>query len=119
MRKTCHECEQEFQGRLDAKFCSADCRSTYHNRVNYEKRAFQRKINKILWNNRQLLHRMNPRGKKSVSHEKLLESGFNFNYFTNIYTTKSGTEYKFCYDYGYFESGNSYYTIVKREEYVD
>ena len=41
--------------------------------------------------------------------------GFDFNYFTSIYTTKSGTIYYFIYDQGYLPLENQYYALVKRE----
>lgn len=119
MKKVCQECGVEFRGRIDAKFCSSDCRSTFHNRKNYHNKKLIREINKILWNNRQILEKLNPKGKTKVSKSKLAENGFNFKYFTNLYETKSGNSYHFCYDYGYIESENEYLTLVKKQEYVD
>ena len=61
---------------------------------------------------------LNPKGKSKVSRDQLLIKGFNFNYYTNIYTTKSGTTYHFCYDQGYLKLENDWYAIVERQEYV-
>ncbi len=119
MKKICEECKGEFHGRSDARFCSDDCRSTFHNRKNYQDNKLKREINKILWSNRQILKKINPDGKKSVLKSKVQERGFNFNYYTNEYRTKSGNLYKFCYDYGYMELRNDYLSIVQRQEYVD
>ncbi|MFT5596410.1 MAG: hypothetical protein ACI8QH_001207, partial [Flammeovirgaceae bacterium] len=38
MKKQCLECQDEFVGRVDAKFCSDSCRSSFHNRTNIEGR---------------------------------------------------------------------------------
>lgn len=119
MQKTCEECKNVFHGRSDARFCSSDCRSTFHNRKNYHDNKLKREVNKVLWSNRQILKEINPEGKINVPKTKLQERGFNFKYFTNEYRTKSGNLYKFCYDYGYMESRNDYLTIVQRQEYVD
>ena len=51
--------------------------------------------------------------KTKVLRETLIQKGFDFNYFTHIYTTKKGTSYYFCYDYGYLILEDGYYFIVK------
>ena len=50
--------------------------------------------------------------------KQLAELGFNFHYFTNIYTTKKGLQYIFCYDMGYREIENNEYLLVHKQEYV-
>jgi hypothetical protein len=50
-----------------------------------------------------------------VSRSKLIEKGFDFNYFTSIYTTKTGNVYYFVYDQGYLPLDGDYYALVKRE----
>jgi hypothetical protein len=78
-----------------------------------------RNINNILRKNRRILAALNPNGKARVHREKLLAEGFKFSYFTNEYVTKSGNNYRFCYDQGYLEIDNDYYTLVVRQEYVE
>ena len=53
--------------------------------------------------------------KTKSTRDKLIAKGFDFNYFTSIYTTKSGTVYYFVYDQGYLPLENEYYALVKRE----
>lgn len=119
MKKTCIECGDEFTGRADAKFCCTHCRSNYNNRQNRDTNNFMRNINNILRKNRRILAALNPNGKARVHREKLLAEGFKFSYFTNEYVTKSGNNYRFCYDQGYLEIDNDYYTLVVRQEYVE
>ena len=119
MRKQCLECKEEFHGRADKKFCSPNCRSAANNKVNRDAINFVRNINNILRKNRRILVELNPNGKAKVHRDKMLERGFQFNYFTNIYRTKAGKVYRFCYDYGYLNLENDYFTLVKRQEYVD
>jgi hypothetical protein len=60
----------------------------------------------------------NTKGRSRVHRNKLIELGMNFDYFTNIYKTKAGKTYFFCYDQGYLELEDDYYALVVKEEYV-
>ena len=75
-----------------------------------------RKINRILKNNHRILKELNPEGKTTIFKNTLEKQGFNFNYFTHIYTTQKGRNYFFCYDQGYTELGNNKYLLVKKED---
>ena len=116
--RTCIECDYKLVGRIDKKFCSDQCRSSYFNRQNASSTKVMRNINAILRKNRTILNSLNPSGKNSVPKKRLIENGFNFDYFTNIYTTKKDTTYYFCYDQGYLIGDRGYITIVKRKSYV-
>jgi hypothetical protein len=118
-KRQCLECGEALTGRKDKKFCDADCRSAYNNQLNKNSNNTMRNINNILRRNRRILIELNPRGKAKVHRNKLIERGFQFNYFTNIYRTKAGKEYHFCYDYGYLELEDDFFTLVKRQEYVE
>lgn len=118
-KKKCLECADEFIGRIDKKYCSDNCRSSFNNRANSELNSFARSINRILRNNRKILAHLNNYGKTKVHREQLMELGFRFRYFTNLYQTKSGNIYHFCYDQGYLELPNDYYSLVIRQEYIE
>lgn len=119
MRNNCLECNDEFIGRSDKKFCSTECRSTYNNRLNSDSSNFMRNINNILRKNRRILAELNPHGKAKIHRDKLTERGFKFSYFTNIYRTKKGNAYHFCYDQGYLELEDNMFTLVVRQSYVE
>ena len=119
MRKKCLECSDAFNGRADKKFCSANCRSSYNNRLNSDATNFVRTVNNMLRKNRRILASLNPKGKTKISQDKLLERGFKFSYFTNIYRTKTGNVYYFCYDQGYLRLKDGTCTLVVRQSYVD
>ena len=87
-KRTCKECEEELRGRKDQKFCSDYCRNTFNNRLNEDSTKYIRRINNILRKNRRILLKLNPGGKVTVDGITLAEEGFNFHYYTNIYTTK-------------------------------
>ena len=115
MEKQCLECGDKIVGRIDKKFCSDGCRNAYNNRVNKDSKNLIRNTNNRLRKNYRILEALNPNGKTKLSRAKLIERGFDFNYFTSIYTTKVGTVYYFVYDQGYLPLENDYYALVKRE----
>ena len=57
-------------------------------------------------------------GKMKTSQRKVSDKGYNFNYFTHIYTTKTGNKYYFCYEFGYIHLENDLLMVVKRSEGV-
>lgn len=115
MQKQCLECGETVLGRADKKFCNDGCRNAYNNNINRDRKHCIRNINNRLKKNYRILETLNPHQKTKVSRSKLLESGFDFNYFTSIYKTKVGTVYYFVYDQGYLPLEGNYYALVKRE----
>ncbi len=105
-------------GRADKKFCDSDCRSSYYNALNRNTSNLMRKVNRILSKNRRILKNLNPEGKATVHKNELLKQKFDFNYHTNVYKTKAGKVYYFCYDQGYLPLDNGYFALVERQEYV-
>ena len=61
---------------------------------------------------------LNPNGKIKLHRSKLIEMGFDFNYFTNTYETKNGDTYHFCYDQGYLDVNEDFFAIVERQDYI-
>lgn len=115
--KNCLECGEPIKGRIDKKFCSDYCRNNYNNKANSDATNYVRNITNILKKNRRILQELIPEETAKVNKNKLLQKGFNFQYITNIYTTKKNTTYYFCYEYGYLPIENDYYFLVKRSEY--
>ncbi len=118
MSRSCIECKKRIAGRADKKFCSTECRSAHNNRLNSAANNLVRRVNAVLRRNRRILKQLNPSGKTKISQNRLSQEGFNFNYFTNTYTTKAGKTYFFCYDQGYLALGNDQFALVERQEYV-
>ena len=112
----CLECNTEIRGRTDKKFCSDHCRNAHNNKLNKDSKNLVRNINNRLRKNYRILDSFELRdGKTRTSKTRLLDKGFDFEYITNLYTTKKGTTYYFVYDLGYLPLDNDYYMIVKRE----
>ncbi len=114
--RECLECGAVIKGRIDKKFCSDYCRNSYHNNLNKDSKNLVRNINNRLRKNYRILNSFALKhGKTSTSKTRLLDKGFDFEFITNLYTTKKGTTYYFIYDLGYLPLDNDYYMIVKRE----
>ena len=114
-KRTCIECEETFNGRADKKFCSDLCRNAYNNKLNSDSNNLVRNVNNILRKNRRIIEELLPEETAKVSQQKLIDKGFNFSYYTNIATTKTGKNYMFCYEYGYLPLEGNYYLLVKRK----
>lgn len=114
-QRTCPECGDKIIGRVDKKFCSDQCRNTFNNKSKGYSTSYVRKVNSILRKNRLIMESLNPNGKTKVHKNKLTTKGYDFNYHTNLYTTKTGNVYYFCYEHGYLELDNDFYALVTRE----
>lgn len=112
-KKQCQICGTAFIGRVDKKFCSDGCRAVYHQNNKSADVTIVKEVNKILKLNRSLLVKLNPNGKSVVTKEALVKLGFNFNYYTNTITTKTGNVYYFCYEYGYLYGEDRKLVLVK------
>jgi predicted nucleic acid-binding Zn ribbon protein len=113
--KNCLECNEKIVGREDKKFCSDGCRNAYNNKINKDSNNFMRNINNRLRRNYRILSELNAEGKTKTAKSKLASKGFDFDYFTNIYQTKTGNIYYFLYDQGYMPLENDFYILVKKE----
>lgn len=102
-------------GRVDKKFCSDYCRNSYNNKINKDSKNLIRNTNNRLRKNWRVLEKLNQKGKGTVSKKKLDMAGFDFNYITEVYTTKAGKIYYFCYDQGYSVLENDLYMLVKKD----
>ena len=89
-KRTCPECGEVIKGRIDKKFCSDMCRNAYNNKQNSDSNNYVRNINNSLRKNRRILEETLQGEKTTVAKQKLIDKGFNFNYHTNISTTKTG-----------------------------
>jgi|SRR5687767_2650274 len=117
-KKYCRECGEEIMGRKDKQYCSDQCRANQFHSRNADVSNFIRRINNKIRKNRSILSELNPNGKAKTHKLKLIDAGLNFDYFTNVYRTRSGKVYYFCYDQGYVELEDDYYALVVKEPYV-
>ena len=119
--KKCLECGTELFGRVDKKFCSDQCRNTYNNRFHADSNTYIRRVNYLLRKNRRIMEELidgTDKDAKRVHKNKLTDKGISFDYYTNIYKTKTNNYYYFSYEYGFMKLDDDYFMVVKRDEYL-
>jgi hypothetical protein len=120
--KKCPSCGEELKGRVDKKFCSPYCKSSFHYQQNRDdEKNFFKKIDDQLKLNRRILKEFNKAGKAIVRKETLLENGFNPKNFTHYWKNQKAEVYLFCYEFGFLEkkeNGKSKYVLVQWQEYM-
>ena len=114
--RDCPECSKPVYGRVDKKFCSDACRNAFNNKVNAVTTNYVRNVNNTLAKNRRIIANLNPNGKKKTHRDQLLKKGFDFDFYTNSYTTKAGDTYRFCYEQGYLILDDGFVLLVERNE---
>lgn len=114
-KRICLECEEPLMGRVDKKFCSDYCRNSYNNKINKDSKNFIRNINNRLRKNYKILSELNTSGKTKVTRTNLYDKGFDFQFFTSIYTTKTGNTYFYVYNEGYLGLENDVFLLIKKE----
>jgi len=113
--KICQNCSKSLKGRADKKFCNEGCRNQYNNTLNSDTSAEMRNIQNILRKNRRVLADiLADQEKIKTSLKKLTDKGYKPDYLTQIYTTKTGTIYRYCFEYGVMMLEESMVLIVKR-----
>ena len=113
--RKCLECSDKVIGRIDKKFCSDYCRNAFNNKVDKESKNLIRNTNNRLRKNYKILTELNTSGKTKVTRRKLFDKGFDFHFFTSIYTTKTGNTYFYIYDQGYLALENEMFLLIKRD----
>jgi hypothetical protein len=114
----CRSCKKPLTGRHDKKFCNDACRNDFNNLLKSTANKYVRAVNSSLAKNRRILKSMLQEGKDTVktSKERLMQLGFNFNYFTDTYTNKSEKTYYYCYEYGYLSLDSNWYLVVRKND---
>ena len=113
--KECLECKEPLRGRIDKKFCYDYCRNAYNNRVNKGSKNLIRNINNRLRKNYKILSELNTSWKTKVTRTKLYDKGFDFQFFTSIYKTKTGNTYFYVYNEGYLSLENEVFLLIKND----
>lgn len=117
-KRKCLYCGEPIYGRMDKKFCCDSCRNSYNYEKTHKQTNLVRNINAILARNYNVLQELNVKGKTFVSRQQMNEKGFDFKYFTHVYTTKTGSVYRFVYDQGYVpkENDTEHFVLVQNSD---
>jgi hypothetical protein len=113
----CKFCNKSVKGRSDKRFCSDLCRTAFHNN---ERRTDYRNelvcmINGQIKKNRNILKSILDENRTAFNSTDLLIRGFSFTFFTHENISKSGSVYRFCYDYGYWVGKEGAVYVIKAE----
>jgi predicted nucleic acid-binding Zn ribbon protein len=113
--KICLNCSKALRGRADKKFCDENCRNQYNNTRNSDTNAEMRLTQNILRKNRRILSELlGEQDKYKTSIKKLIDRGYNLDFLTQLYQTKTGTIYRYCFEYGIMLLDEDMVLIVKR-----
>ncbi len=115
----CLDCGSKLRGRSDKKFCSDQCRNNYNNNLNRDINSLVRNVHSLLRKNRKILSELYESGKKKIHIDVLLVTGYNQNFFTHLVETESGDVFKYCYEYGYRESGGDHIELFRNPGIVE
>lgn len=117
--KNCLSCNKALKGRTDKKFCNDYCRNTHNNLLKSSSSNLVRNLNNRLSKNRRILATILEDKKYMVKIKKnsLEDLGFDFLYTTQVIKNKLGSNYYFCYEYGYIPINKEWIVLI-RNEYI-
>ena len=82
---------------------------------------FYNQVDNQLKQNRRILKSFNKAGKATVRAVRILELGFNPNFFTHFWKNTKGDVYLFVYEFGFLkikEGGNDKYILIQWQDYM-
>jgi hypothetical protein len=115
-KRYCRVCHVVIHGRRDKQYCSDYCRASNFNNFNTDINTLIRRINYTIRRNRNILAHFTSEGENRIPKRMLIDSGFNFNYFTSAQAIRNGETCFFCYDQGYHEQDGEYYALITKED---
>ena len=101
MERICRECGAPLTGRSDKKFCSSECRTSWHNRHYSDMLRRAAAVNRTLMRNRKLLSGVYERGIRRISMTDSSLAGFDSRYFTSVERPLLRTAVYHCYEFSY------------------
>ena len=113
----CIVCDKELAGRRDKKFCSLECKNSYHKIRYQQNRLVTAEIDRRLHRNRTILIELH---EEAGSHKfisprnRLIRKGFSFKHFTSMSQNKEGKVYWHLYDYAWMEFSTTDILILKK-----
>jgi len=99
--KVCRTCGNVFHGRLNAIYCSNECRFEFNNDLARIEKLQVNPILKILLKNREILQDLFNSGTTEIAISDLKAKRYNFNYLTHQMKSTDNKNCIFCFEYGY------------------
>ena len=101
MERKCIECGSKLLGRIDQKFCSDYCRTSFNNQKNRDVSKVVRNTNNCLKRNRKILKNLIVNKYETINRAVMVQFGFDFRFFTGRDLDKNGQERFYIYDLAY------------------
>ncbi|MEQ8472645.1 MAG: hypothetical protein RIC35_15745 [Marinoscillum sp.] len=114
--KKCLTCGKTLTGQSDKKFCDAYCRNSFNNLYKAADEQYIQQVSSLIRHNRRILKDLCPEGKSTVRKEVLDIRGFDYKYFSGIFSSAKLTYY-ICYDYAFaavIEKGKEKALIIQK-----
>lgn len=116
MKNYCRNCNKEFTGRSDKRFCSVVCKNQHNNNTRNNTREAVKEIDAYLHRNREILLLLLGSSKKEVfDKSQLVRSGFKFDYMTGIYFNRENKMYRIVYDCAWMDFSDQKILVVKKK----
>lgn len=103
MKNKCLKCGKEFSGRTDKRFCSLECKNSYHN--TQRRQEYVNIVNAALQRNRLLLQKLlfNAQSTRIIERKLLEDLHFRFDLITGYSRSSEGRVIHKVYEYNWIE----------------
>lgn len=118
MERKCIECGSKLLGRIDQKFCSDYCRTSFNNQKNRDISKIVRNTNNSLRRNRRILKNLIEKKCQSVNRVILVQLGFDFRLITGQDIDEKGQVIFNIYDLAYSFLSDDEILIQKSENHI-
>ena len=107
----CLECGKELYGRRDKKFCSLNCKNTFHNRIEQQSKKIRNSTVRVLEENYKILDDLLKDGIRSICIEELEDAGYRSAAITGFLTSGRGHYEMSCFDIRFSQSSSRIFNI--------
>lgn len=115
--KTCLQCERQFRGRADKRYCSDACRAQFNNLQRRVNPSTQQCIHQYLKENHRILQELLQRKNTlQISEMQLTELGFRARYITHWINVHEPPIRFGCYEYEWKKMENGMVEIQKSKQ---
>ncbi len=105
-KKNCTNCQTEFEGRSNQRFCSTRCKNEYNNARHRASSQVTKPIDDILHRNHRILTEiLEEQSQAMVTQAELAMKGFQFGYVTGIATKERPNDLFLCYNLAFTIKG--------------
>ena len=110
----CLQCGSALSGRKGKKFCSPECKNSYHNQINHEIRLYRGAVMKKLARNTEILTSLINDGRDSAKMDELLGLGFDPYYLTSCSKSTTGHDLCCCFDFCFIRTRTRIFNLRRK-----